>query len=195
MIDPINLTNYNRTNIELEEMILFSVLVAGKNAITTSKRMNFLLNNCHLIQNIENSFLPFECLRKFSREKIEKELYYAGIGCYRNKSRSIYELVNSFLNLKDCSCEDLENIYGIGPKTSRMFLLHSRPNQKLAVLDTHILKYMRDCGIKNVPKSTPSGKKYKELEKDFLNLAKKEKMTVVDFDLYLWRKYSGREVA
>jgi thermostable 8-oxoguanine DNA glycosylase len=61
------------------------------------------------------------------------------------------------------------------------------------VLDVHILKYLRSQGFE-APKQTPSGKKYLELEKNFLELAKKNNMTPADFDLMLWTKYSTKEV-
>lgn len=94
------------------------------------------------------------------------------------------------LNLKSCSVDDLENIYGIGPKTARCFLIHSRPNMRFAGLDTHILKYLRGLGYE-VPKTTPTGKKYKEIEQIFLNLVDKSGKSVAEFDLEIWRKYSS----
>lgn len=191
MVDPVNFTNFNRTDIELEEMILFSVLVAGKNAITTSKRLDLFLVNSHLEKNMEE-FLPFECLRRFSEAEIAKNLLAAGIGCYNTKGKSVCELVNSDIDLRNCSVGELEKIHGIGSKTSRMFLLHSRKDIRLAVLDVHILRYMKDCNLE-VPKNTPSNKnQYKKLEVEFLKLADKSGMNVADFDLHLWRKYSGR---
>jgi len=64
----------------------------------------------------------------------------------------LLEIVKSNLDLATCSVSDLEKIRGIGPKTARMFVLCARPNQKLAVLDTHILSFMREeLGI-NTPK-------------------------------------------
>ena len=88
--------------------------------------------------------------------------------------------------------EDLEAIPGIGPKTSRFFLLHTRPNQEIAVLDTWILKYLKNAGY-NAPKATPSGKKYLELEKNFLFEARKNNMKPADFDIYIWRNFRGNE--
>jgi thermostable 8-oxoguanine DNA glycosylase len=101
--------------------------------------------------------------------------------------------VNSGIDLKTCTVDDLESIPGIGPKTARCFLIHSRPNQQLGALDTHILRYMREQGY-DVPKSTPSSKKYKEVEKKWLKLAneisKKTGKTLAEVDLDIWRKYA-----
>jgi len=37
----------------------------------------------------------------------------------------------------------------------------------------------------------PSGKKYREIEKAFIKLAKKAKKSVAEYDLMLWKIYSG----
>ncbi len=98
---------------------------------------------------------------------------------------------NSLLfDLRTASIADLKTIQGVGDKTARYFILHTRANQKIAVLDRHVLRYMRDKGY-DVPKAgTPNGKKYLELEKSFLAEAQLEDMTPADFDLMLWNKYS-----
>jgi hypothetical protein len=78
------------------------------------------------------------------------------------------------LNLRTCTVADLEAVHGIGPKTARMFLLHSRPAQRVAVLDTHILAWLAQCGVADVPRSTPpAGKHYERLELAFLDLCDK----------------------
>jgi thermostable 8-oxoguanine DNA glycosylase len=74
-------------------------------------------------------------------------------------------------------------------KTSRCFIIHSRPNAQYAALDTHILKHMRSLGY-DTPKSTPSKKQYLHLEKEFLKLAKKADMSPANYDLMIWNKYS-----
>lgn len=116
----------------------------------------------------------------------------SGIGCYNNKAKSIHQLAHAGLDLRTCTVDELEGIHGIGPKTARMFVLHTRPAAEVAALDVHILHYMSDRGI-SVPKSTPSGRRYKELETKFLEMARKAGKTPADFDLEIWRKYSGRE--
>lgn len=194
MVDPVNFTNFNRTEVELEEVALFSVLVAGKNALSTARSLETLLASAHWKLGIYGRFCPFHALRQFSMEELPQMLIDSGIGCYNSKSKSVYELVRSNLDLRTCSVADLEKIHGIGPKTARMFVLHTRPNSDVAALDVHILHYMSDNGV-DVPRSTPTGKRYRELEKKFLEMAKKAKKSVADFDLEIWRKYSGREVA
>jgi len=113
-----------------------------------------------------------------------------GIGCYTNKARTFAELAMSKINLKTCTASDLESIHGIGPKTARCFLLHSRKDAQVAGLDTHMLKHLRKLGYEDVPKTTPTGKKYLTFENYVLSLAKEVGMSPAEFDLYIWNKYS-----
>lgn len=179
LIDASNITNYNLNNDELELNIIFWILVAGKNAKTISKALN------NLLSKYEGS--PFEIIRNI--KDLPNELKSHGIGCYSIKARSLMDLINSNLDLRNCSVDDLENIYGIGSKTARCFLIHTRKNQELAGVDTHLLKFMRDNGY-DVPKSTPTKKKYKIIEKQFLDIVKLTKMTVSELDLKIWNCYN-----
>jgi thermostable 8-oxoguanine DNA glycosylase len=42
----------------------------------------------------------------------------------------------------------------------------------------------------NVPKSTPSKKKYRKIELDFLSECEKAGKNVADMDLEIWKSYS-----
>ena len=184
MINPATITNYNATDNELQEVLIFWICVAGKTARTISRAVDRLLNNL-------KGKTPFEKIKSAGKKQLPGFLKDNGIGCYSIKSRSLWELVNSNIDLRNCTVDELENLYGIGPKTARCFVIHSRADAKYAGLDTHVLKFLRDKGH-NVPKSTPAGKKqYRELELLFLNYVKKSGKTVADFDLEIWRRYSG----
>ena len=68
--------------------------------------------------------------------------------------------------------------------------MSSRPKARVACLDTHLLKYLAERGVRNVPKSTPSSKKqYERLERVFLSLVPKNK-TPAEFDLEIWNSYA-----
>jgi len=98
------------------------------------------------------------------------------------------------LNLRTCTLEDLLKIHGVGNKTARFFLLHTRAGCEYAVLDTHILKWMRNRG-EDVPKSTPTNSKvYRELEKRFRYLSRLAHPSLTDaqIDLLIWSEQSGR---
>jgi len=113
----------------------------------------------------------------------------SGIGNHTMKSRTFMELAHSNLDLKNCTIDDLSKIHGIGPKTARAFLVHTRPNQRYAVVDTHLLKFLRDQGIM-APKSTPpEGPQYQRLEKAFLDICDKYSLDAAHLDLTIWNHY------
>ena len=201
MIDPEKVTNYNMTDKELEEFILFWVCSAGKNGRTASRCLEKFLNGV-----IYNKMTPFQAIRnKCSDDNLPEDILPSdykymyefmrdcGIGCYTNKARTFTELAMSKLNLKKCTASDLESIHGIGPKTARCFLLHSREDAQVAGLDTHMLKHLKSLSH-DVPKSTPTGKKYLELEQIVLDMAKEAGMTPAQYDLHIWNKYAVKSV-
>jgi len=187
MINPSNITNYNLTEPELEEVLIFWICVAGKTAATIAKGVEKLLTDL-------KGGTPFAKIKGYGYERLANKLKECGIGCYTLKAKSIWSLVNSHLDLRTCSLEDLESIIGIGRKTSRCFVMHSRRGAKCAGLDTHILKFLRSKGHE-VPTSTPgSAKKYFEVEQLFLKYVKESGQTTADFDLNIWRNYAnGRD--
>ena len=187
MIDPTDITNYARTKDELEELILNAAAFAGKNARQQAQKMHRLL----FIDAPDGS--PFEKIRLWgSINAVATVLERDRIGKYSLLSQLFHELAHSSVDLSACSVEDLVRFRGIGPKTARFFVLHSRPQQELIVLDTHILKEMRSLGF-TVPKFTPAAKKYLELEQQYIGHLKQRGIT--DFaahDLNTWKKYSVR---
>lgn len=185
MIDPKKITDYNRTDAQLEEFLLFCVMVAGHNAQTTAKTLERLIA-ANLHRPFELMKIMIEMLDKVSPTAFNLWLATYSVGCYNRVARTIRELVAKKLDLRTCSVEELESIHGIGPKTARFFVTHSRPNQRFAILDVHILAFMREKGI-DAPKSTPSGKKYATLEKEFLKMVDASGMSTADFDLMIWK--------
>jgi hypothetical protein len=188
MITPEKITDYNRTEADLEEFLLFAIMVAGKKASTTAKKLDQFL-----VGRITNS--PFQFLQACVEQ--EKDGHSVLDGWMRGHKLGQYKRLNSAFRgvlqfkgrLKDVTAEELESVNGIGPKTSRFFILHSRKDQNVAVLDTHILKWMKTKGY-DVPKTTPSKKKYKEIESVFLHECHKAGKNVADMDLEIWKTYS-----
>lgn len=185
MVDPENITKFDCTDAELQEILLFWILAAGKNAGISARGLERLLVHG---RDVFGPLEPFAIVKRFGSE-LSSVLRSHGLGCYNNKSKSMLDLANKGLDLRNCTLEELEGVRGIGPKTARCFLMHSRPGCRYAGIDTHVLKFMRDNGF-SVPKSTPTGKKYLEIERDFLEMADKSGKTVAEFDLEIWRRYS-----
>ena len=187
MIDPDNITIYNQKHTELEEVLLFWILAAGKNAKTSALGLEKLLTQLAEAQGAKTRE-PFSLIRNVKKEKLALMMKACGLGCFNNKATSFKDLVNSGIDLKTCTVDELEEIHGIGPKTARCFLIHSRKGVEYAGLDTHILKFLGEQGYE-VGKSTPSSKKkYRELEQAFISIAKKSGKSIADFDLEIWKR-------
>jgi len=193
MVNPDDITNFDRTDRELEEFMVFAICAAGKNANTTARILNHIFEENEFIWS---NVLPVAYLYK-EGNYLADYLKSLGIGCYNSRATTIRQLHRCIQNDKDflkvATVADLENIHGIGPKTARFFIMHSRPNQRVAALDTHILKELKANGHE-VPKATPpAGKRYNELEQLFIKLADKSGMSVADYDLAVWKKWRKKE--
>ncbi len=186
MIDVFDITKYDRTDAELEEYLLFCGVVAGKTATTQAR----LLDN--FLSAVFGSS-PFDKIRRLLRNgQLMDALKESHLGQYRRLYNFMSDAVE--LDLRKCNVADLEGLRGCGPKTARMFLMHSRPKQRLAALDTHVLKHLALANIK-VPKATPpAGVNYQRLEQDFIRLADEAKMDVADYDLMVWKIYARNKV-
>jgi hypothetical protein len=186
LVDPDDVTKFGMSEPEMQLAILFWVCAAGKKAKVAAANLDRMLR---FGRGTFSKNYPFDIILAFGAD-LPAIMRDHGIGCYNNKSKTMIQLASSGIDLKNCSVSDLENICGIGPKTARCFLIHSRRNVRHAGLDTHCLKYMRDNGVQ-VPKSTPTGRKYLELERIFLDMADRSGKTLAEFDLEIWRRYSS----
>lgn len=188
LIDPKNITHYNRTDKELEIFWLFCILVAGKNSDTTSRVLANFLNK------LPEDKSPFEAIRDLGEEGLYNLLVSHRVGQYNRITKAIWQSLD--LDLRNCNREDLMNIYGVSHKTSRFFLLHSREFCEEVVLDTHILRWMRDyCYIVGVPNNTPQDKnKYEYLANLCRDLMRSHYpgMSLSQVDLLIWTMMSGR---
>ena len=183
MIDPLNITDFVRTKSQLEEFILNAIAFAGKNARQQAAKMDVLFSN--------KNRSPFGMIRAWHQKQVLVEkLREVRIGKYGLLAKAVTGLAHSDINLAICTIESLEKFPGIGPKTARFFVLHSRPNEECAVIDTHILKEMRLLKMTTL-RYTPTGKKYSQLESLFINHLKKSGVTdFAEYDLAVWKKYA-----
>jgi len=189
MITPTTITNFNRTEAELEEFLMFAILVAGKGAEQQAKKLDAFLTLClHKHRN-----KPFAHIKHLaSMGWLEIHMKQFKLGQYNRVGNAFKEILKFKGKLKNVTIEELESVNGIGSKTARFFILHSRPDAQVACLDTHILKWMDEQGYKNIPKATPPKKKYAEIEKLFLQEAIRHQMTPADLDLTIWKSYATK---
>lgn len=169
---------------ELQRRLIYSVIVAGKSAKFTDGAMERLLKGFRIA--------PFDEVRRLiDCHQLGKRLRDARTGNYTKLERALKELVAANLDLTTCNVEDLEKIHGIGQKTSRFFLLWTRPGVRYAALDVHVLRWLRANGL-DAPKTTPSSPAiYAFWEKKFLELCDKLKVSARDLDASIWSSATG----
>ena len=187
LIDPHNITDFDRSDEDLQAFWLFCVLVAGKNSkIQAQKLANFLQPAASV------DISPFKYIDLRQHKFLDEDIRAEKLGQYKRVHRCFIESLS--LDLRNCTVEDLESIFGVGPKTARFFLLHSRPDQKLAVIDTHILKWLRSIGV-DAPKATPTSfKQYHELENHYLNYCEENDLSPAELDLHIWSKLNQKRM-
>ncbi len=188
MIDPYKITNYDRTDAELQEFWLFCLAVAGKKATMIAKKVDDFIN-------LSPQFDPFTTIdRMVHIGTLDASLRKVKIGKYGLLVKGYEQSASHGTDwLRTASAEDIRtSITGAGYKTSRFFTLHSRKNEKVAVIDTHMLKYLNHIGAPNVPSGSPAGPDYLRLEKLLLAEAAKKKLSMADFDLKIWSHYASK---
>ena len=188
-IDPKNITNFNRDTDELQAFWLFCMFVAGKNSDWASRCLKKLVDTADK-GTFEGIFKYFKSIGEVG---VHNALVANKVGQYTRLTKGIMQSLD--LDLRTCSLEDLLKIHGVGNKTARFFLLHTRRSGDYAVLDTHILAWMRDHGVENAPKSTPTNLKvYEELENRYRMLSRLHypHLSNAQIDLLIWTKQSGR---
>jgi len=177
----LNEPNYKRNDSELEAFLFFCMSVAGKNAQIMVRKVTDFLNE---YDPNEEPLLAIGILME--EGMLEKALRKHRMGKYDVTGQFLRAWFRAGLDLRTCTIQELEELPGIGPKTARFFVSFSRPNQNVAILDRHVLAYMRENGIET-PKSTPTTqKKYLELEKKYLELARTKGEAPCSLDFKVW---------
>jgi len=194
MINPTTITNYNRTEDELEEFLLFAILVAGKTAKTQAKKLEEFLAN-RPKNKAGQPYSPFEYLNYLEKtDTLIPEMKRCKLGQYNRIAKAFMGILRFEGWLDDISVAELESVNGIGSKTARFFVLHSQKDARVACLDVHILKWLREQGY-SAPKQTPTKKRYAILESIFLTEAWKREMNPADLDLMIWKSFSQKALA
>ena len=194
MIDPYKITNFNRNQYELEEFLLFCIVVAGKTAYIQAQKLNDFLVSVNTRLCMPEYINPFQSLKSAEQHGIlMEEIQKAKLGQYKKIYAGFKYISEHNLDLRKTTTEQLELVPGVGMKSSRFFLLHSDETYKdnIAILDTHILKFIKENIDNRAPKSTPTIRvTYKYWEDVFLYWCELNNKSVADFDLEVWKSYA-----
>ena len=193
MINPAEVTNYNRTHSELEEFLLFGINVAGKkSAIEAPKLERFLIGlKDRYGSACTDRKSPFSLIRyAWAEGTLQGLMKEYGIAPHTQRFNSYCDVLH-IVDLYTIPLNSLLKVRGVGLKTARFFLSHSREDFDEPMLDTHILSFIRDQGYTDVPKTTPqSPTVYAKWASIFRDFARQLGKTVTDLDLEVWKTYS-----
>jgi thermostable 8-oxoguanine DNA glycosylase len=194
MINPYQITNYDRSSSELEEFLLFCIVVAGKTAYIQAQKLEDFLVSVNKRLMMPENINPFQTIKSAEKHGILfEEIKLAKLGQYKKIYSGFKYISDREYNLSRMTPKILEEIPGVGMKTSRFFLLHSDTfyKDKIAILDTHILKFIKENIDDRAPKSTPViPLTYRFWESKFLTWCLENKKNVADFDLEVWKSFA-----
>jgi len=188
-IDPTNITDFSRNTDQLESFWLFCMFVAGKKSDYASRCLSKLI---HSAEKEEEDGI-FNYFKSIGETGIHNALVANKVGQYTRLTKGVMQSLD--LDLTNCTLEDLLKIHGVGNKTARFFLLHTRKGCEYAVLDTHILAWLRSHGVEEAPKTTPTDNRlYRLIENRFRHMSRASypHLTDAEIDLLIWSIQSGR---
>ena len=173
---------------EKEYFLIFSVIVAGRNAKMAVEK------TWRLLEFTWGEETPFDLIKHYiDHNTLTQKLKSLKIGQYTRIEKALRDIIN--LNVETCTLDDLLACHGVGNKTARFFLLNTRKNAEYAVLDTHVLKWLNSLfgNWMSVPKSTPtSGSRYALWEYKAIQAMKKEypERTLAQADFEIWKTFA-----
>ena len=173
---------------EKEYFLIFSIIVAGRNAKMAVEK------TWRLLEFTWGEETPFDLIKHYiDHNTLTQKLKSLKIGQYTRIEKALKDIVN--LNVETCTLDDLLACHGVGNKTARFFLLNTRKNAEYAVLDTHVLKWLNSLfgNWMSVPKSTPtSGSRYALWEYKAIQAMKKEypERTLAQADFEIWKTFA-----
>ena len=173
---------------EKEYFLIFSVIVAGRNAKMAVEK------TWRLLEFTWGEETPFVLIKHYiDHNTLTQKLKSLKIGQYTRIEKALKDIIN--LNVETCTLDDLLACHGVGNKTARFFLLNTRKDAEYAVLDTHVLKWLNSLfgNWMSVPKSTPtSGSRYALWEYKAIQAMKKEypERTLAQADFEIWKTFA-----
>ena len=173
---------------EKEYFLIFSVIVAGRNAKMAVEK------TWRLLEFTWGEETPFDLIKHYiDHNTLTQKLKSLKIGQYTRIEKALRDIIN--LNIETCTLDDLLACHGVGNKTARFFLLNTRKNAEYAVLDTHVLKWLNNLlgNWRSVPKSTPTSEsRYALWEYEAIQAMKQEypERTLAQADFEIWKTFA-----
>jgi hypothetical protein len=180
VIDPHKLTHPVPVE-EREYWALFFLCLNGKTSKVQAEKINEIFA---LWEEMWVGWKPFSLIRNLEESEVEDLLRSVGMGQYERLVKSWTTIACYGLNHEH---ELFARLPGVGSKTSRMLSGYLN-NEKVAILDVHVLAWLRGLGQDHIPTQTPYNEGiYQVYEKIYLSYAEKLGVHPLDLDTAIWR--------
>jgi thermostable 8-oxoguanine DNA glycosylase len=121
-------------------------------------------------------------LKAASEQEIAEILKSQGYRFPQQAAKFLHAFGSNPIDLRNATREQLiDSILGVGPKLASLFIRNTRKGASVSVLDVHVKRWLAERGYD--PKLP-----YAELEKAFLNEAKKLGRDPGELDLEIWEE-------
>ncbi|MBI5873965.1 MAG: N-glycosylase/DNA lyase [Candidatus Omnitrophica bacterium] len=174
------------------EELCFCLLTAGANAENCKKIITRLKGKKLLLEGNRRQLGPFLKYARFYNQK----------ACRLVAARKFFSRAKDLRIKEKVFCGDpssvrewlVKNVSGLGYKEASHFLRNVGQGEKLAILDRHILRRLKELSaIEELPKSlTP--KKYLEIEQKMLQFSKRINIPIGHMDLLFFSSATGKPV-
>lgn len=182
LITDENLINYRRTRVELEIFWLY----CGFSVMRSRERAAGALAQ---LLDMGGGATPFARVKSLiAARRLRRALEATRLGGYTRLEAFLRDSVTKPLDLESGSAADFRKIRGVACAKSRFFVLCTRADARCAVLDRHILGFLRDAGYP-VPDKTPtSERQYLRVESFWLQEVDKAGTSAARENLKRWRE-------
>ncbi|MDP2921040.1 MAG: N-glycosylase/DNA lyase [Candidatus Omnitrophota bacterium] len=181
--------SYKKDDKHVFSELCFCLLTPQAEAVECDKAIKELKRTGLLYEGHPKAISPYIKAARFLNKKAE----------FIVNARGLFKK-NGCLRIKNCIDRNdifktrewlAENIKGMGYKEASHFLRNIGFGKNLAILDVHILKNLKNCGVINkIPKHLTK-KEYLKIENKLRSFCKKIKIPMDELDLLFWSKETG----
>ena len=181
----------NESNEKIFAELAFCLCTPQTKAISAWNSINTLVKNGLLYRGSAEEISPFLKPVRFWKNKV-KYIMEARKKFTVDGKLQIKEFIYSFIDPLELREWLVKNVRGMGMKEASHFIRNvGLSNNELAILDTHILKNLKELKVINkIPKSLTK-KEYLKIEEMVKDFSKKIGIPLDEIDLLLWSKETG----
>lgn len=169
-----------KTDKEIFYNLCFAIMAPQTTFINNRKATAKLIEHDFYSKNIDD-YLLYDLIRKtrFYRQKTDR------LSRAKKQFQDILECLRTDASSFDKREYLVKNVKGLGMKAAS-HLLRNMGCTDLAIIDTHVLKFLRE--------ETPKNKKeYIEMEKTFNSKARDRDLSPAELDAIIWKQYSNTD--